>query len=349
MISAYIRKDGYSVRDVREYTKNKIKLSELLEFLEIEEYSELVAVVRELVEDEKLKAIKSSGLNGKRPALYLSYRIIREKEENQEWREELLYLMPKLDPDYYLKNPDKYKKDREYVLLLNDYLMKQADRLETVVSRNERSFEIFHREKYLLNEGGETLLKNLCFPIEQLNIYETSEPIAYYAKHKEVPQTVLFIENKDTFYSMRKYLIEGNEFICGKRIGTIIYGAGKRVNRSLNDFDTSVEPFVLHDKNEYLYFGDLDYEGIVIYEKLYEKLKDVCCIQPFEEAYRKIVEKVSIFDLPRTKEGQNRNLQGIFEQFIDPDLRTKMNQILESGRYIPQECLVSSDFCEEKI
>ena len=31
-----------------------------------------------------------------------------------------------------------------------------------------------------------------------LNLYETSEPLAYYTDTKEIPQNILLVENKDT-------------------------------------------------------------------------------------------------------------------------------------------------------
>lgn len=56
--------------------------------------------------------------------------------------------------------------------------------------------------------------------------------------------------------------------IFGMEIGTVIYGAGKGILRSFEDFQFCVEPHINHSANEILYFGDLDYEGIGIYERL---------------------------------------------------------------------------------
>lgn len=332
------------MRNLLEYKKNKIDLYELQEYLKIEEYPKLVTVVYELIEQRRLKGIKASGMNGKRPSLYNSYKIVREKESVPDYKEELLFLSPKLDNSYYLKHPEKYHVDRTFVQRLSQYFEKEYDKLAISESFNERSFEIFFREKYLIKEGGKTLLKNLGISLDELNLYETTEPIAYFSNYKTVPQTILFIENKDTFYSMRKYLLEGNETILGKRIGTIIYGAGKRVWSSLNDFNISVEPYMLHVDNEYLYFGDLDYEGLLIYEKLYELMKKERCVKPFVAAYQKMIEKTRNIPLPSTKEGQNRKIRGSFEDAFTKEAFVPMKKILEEEKYIPQESLVSADF-----
>jgi hypothetical protein len=64
-----------------------------------------------------------------------------------------------LDNDYYLRNMEAYRKDRLFVLQLNDYLKDKRDNLLDSVSCNERSFEIWGREKFLLREGGIRILK----------------------------------------------------------------------------------------------------------------------------------------------------------------------------------------------
>lgn len=332
------------MKKMKDYPKNKITLLEIQELLMIEEYPEVVNAVTQMVGEGMIKPIKSSGSNGKRPSLYNTYTIIREKEENPEWIDELRYLSTKLDNNYYIKHLRQYAKVREYVLLINRYMETQSECLEWEESVNERSFEIFQREKFIAEEGGKTLLKNLNLTFEQLNIYETSEPLAYYSKEKSIPQNIVFIENKDTFYSMRKYLLEGNSTIFGQKIGTLIYGGGKRILRSLKDFHVSAEPYMLDERNEYLYFGDLDYEGIGIYEALYEEMKSERIVRPFVEAYIRMIEKTEHMELPMTKKGQNRTSLGIFEGFFNQTELEKIHTILQSDRYIPQESLVCRDF-----
>lgn len=180
------------MKNIKNYPKNKITLLEIQEFLLIEEYPKVVKAVTQMVGEGIIKPIKNSGSNGKRPSLYNTYTIIREKEENPEWIDELRYLSTKLDNDYYLKHLKQYTKVREYVLLMNRYMETRSESLQWEESVNERSFEIFQREKFITEEGGKTLLKNLNLTYEQLNIYETSEPLAYYSKEKSIPQKIVF-------------------------------------------------------------------------------------------------------------------------------------------------------------
>lgn len=219
---------GKHMRYITDFDKNKITLEELQAFYRITTYMELIEKVYELIQKGQITPIKNSKLNGKKPALYQAYRIHRISKDNNKLVEELTYqLVFMLGNDYYLRNIESYREDRLFVLQLNDYLKDKRDNLLDSVSYNERSFEIWGREKFLLREGGIRILKNLGLTPEVLNVYDTTEPLAYYSHHKEVPQKILILENKDTFYSMRRHLISGSTTILGTQIGTLIYGAGK--------------------------------------------------------------------------------------------------------------------------
>lgn len=63
--------------------------------------------------------------------------------------------------------------------------------------------------------------------MEALNVYRTTEPLSYYTHTRNTPQNILILENKDPFFSMRNYLLNGHTEIFGAEIGTLIYGAGK--------------------------------------------------------------------------------------------------------------------------
>lgn len=254
-------------------------------------------------------------------------------------------MSPLLDVSYYLKHLSKYEEEREAVLLLNEYL-KRRSKEEIFVSLNERSFEIWGREKYLKQEGGMTLLKRVGLPLEALKVYETVTPVAYYVQHKKVPQTVLIVENMDTFYSMRQHLMEGNQQIAGREIGTLIYGAGKQIVKGFGTFMALGEAYLREAGNVFLYFGDLDYEGISIYESLAERGKPEYEITLFTTLYEKMLDrsKEMEIDLPQMKEKQNRvDILDFLSAFTVKDAET-IQRLLEIGYYIPQEILSRKDF-----
>lgn len=324
----------------------RITLEQLIKPYADKSYAEQCRYVREMLDSGRVRPLKASGANGKTPALYLEYWLMEEQKNYEELREELTYqLVPLLSVDYYMNHPAAYEQDRKWVLLLNKYLKERRELLESRESVNERSFEIWNREKFLTREQGKRILKRCGQEMDFLKVYETTEPLSYYSHTRDVPQKLLILENKDPFYSMRQHLIAGNHKILGESIGTLIYGAGKRILKSFQDFDLCVEPYMKAEGNRIFYFGDLDYEGIGIYESLAGLCRDSWKIVPFVPAYDAMMKKAGqCGDLPEMKERQNRNIRDEFFSYFTPESAEAMRRILEAGRYIPQEILNISDF-----
>ena len=324
----------------------RVALEQLLGSRQNLSYPEQYEYIRRRLEQGVIRPLLASGTNGKKPALYREYWLVEEKKDYSELEEELKYRMiPQISVDYYLKHLENYEHDRAWVLLLNDYMREQQSRLSYSESLNERSFEIWGREKFLLKEQGKKILKRCGLSQEDLNVYSTTEPLAYYSHTREIPQNLLILENKDTFYSMRRSMLEGNEEIFGVKMGTLIYGAGKGILRSFRDFDLCVEPYMKNPENRIYYFGDLDYEGIGIYEKLAGMFEKRWKIEPFCPAYEAMLRKArETKQLPDTKEQQNRNIDTLFFSYFTETQVQEMKQILESDAYIPQEILNITDF-----
>ncbi len=270
----------------------RITLAELLGRTKSQDYSEQYTEIMDLIARGRLRPVKASGINGKKPALYREYWVTEPQKDYSGLEEELKYrLVPLISVDYYLNHPETYEEERDYVLALNEYLRSSRELLEKSESVNERSFEIWGREKFLSRGPGRRVLKHCGIGEELLNMYGTAEPFAYYAHTRDVPQNILILENKDTFYSMRRALLNGKTAICGMETGTLIYGAGKRVIRSFQEFDLCAEPYMKQERNRMYYFGDLDYEGIGIYENLAGMFLPVKEIKPFLPAYEAMIEK----------------------------------------------------------
>lgn len=308
-------------------------------------YGIFAKYIEALREKEILEPVQSSKTNGKKPALFQKYRILSERKDVDIYMEELKYkICPKLDISYYVKHIETYIKEREWVLALNRFLIEQPQQLETVISKNERSFQIWCYEKFLDKEG-KNVLKHLKFPMEQLNIYTASEPLAYFSYEKNIGQNVLLIENRDTFCTIRRLMLEQGNILFGIPIGTVVYGAGKRMYKSYQDFDLSVEPYVSDRSNTILYFGDMDYEGIGIYEKVYEILSTKYEVKLFVNVYKRMLEKAQLcITLPDMKEKQNNNVKDFFFHAFTREEQEKMKSILKDGKYIPQEILHAGDF-----
>lgn len=337
---------GEKMKRLVQFKKKIIDLEELNKLYRLENYGLLYEKVIQLVESGGLEPVKASGLNGKHPALYKRYRIVQVEKDRSSYVEELTYEMSTLlDVSYYLNHLDKYEEVRQEILLLNHYLKQRKDEA-LYVSLNERSFEIWGREKYLKQEGGMTLLKKLGLPLKELKVYETVTPVAYYVQHKNVPQNVLIVENMDTFYSMRQHLMAGKSQIGGEKIGTLIYGAGKQIVKGFDTFMALGEAYLRHEGNNFLYFGDLDYEGISIYEHLAQRVRNQYTIKLFTVLYEKMLDKSKqmVASLPQMKEKQNKISLDDFLAHFESQQAKVMQTLLEKGEYIPQEILSRKDF-----
>ena len=324
--------------------KIRITWNELQELLDIEDYKLLVKEIELLVNDNTLKKVGSKK-NGRYPQLYSKYEVVKPEKDYTYIITEINNINDKLNKSFYLRNPESYIVNRNDILMINNYITNSIHLLDTKISINERSFEIFWKEKYLKEKGVKSILKNLGLNEDFLNYYETTEAIAYYSINKKMPQNILIIENKDTFYSIRKYLKETGSTVFGVEISTVIYGAGKGRLPSFNEINEYTESHIANPQNTFYYFGDLDYEGISIFENYVEKNKSYMDIQPFTRAYEYILEKSknNIDMLPLTKEGQKNNLKGAFFQYFDAKFSLKILDILDRRKYIPQEALNYND------
>ena len=311
-------------------------------------YQELYEKVMLLIEQGKIKPVKAAGKNGKKPALYKEYWLLLEQEDNSVYLEELYYLyLPMIKTDYYLHHLEEYKTDRKWLICLNQYLKTRKEELEFSQSINERSFAIWKREKFLKEEQGKKILKRCGLSLKELNLYQTTEPMSYFAASRETPQNLLIVENKDTFYSMRKHLLDQRGEILGCAVSTLIYGADKGILRSFMNFALCAEHYMTDGQNGIFYLGDLDYEGIGIYEKLTLSFGENRRILPFLQGYEKMLQKaeeIDIEELPSMKEGQNKQIGNTFLQYFDADQVKQMQIILKAGKYIPQEILSGKDF-----
>ena len=333
-----------------ESNKNKttIKWTELQEILGIDDYLEFTNVTKSLVNSNIISGMGCT-FNGRKPVLHSKYRFIKEDIDYSKFIEEIDYtLTPKIDKSYLKKNIKYYIENRENIIKINNFILFNSDRLNISISINERSFQIFGKEKEL--KKSKSLIKKLGIEEDFFNYYETSEPIAYYSVNRETPQNILIIENKDTFYTIRKYLKEKNEDVLGLKIDTVIYGGGKSKIPSLKEFKYYTEDYISNPNNSFYYFGDIDYEGIVIYESYKNKTLEEIDLKPFTPAYEYIVDKCFSFlnTLPITKEGQNKNIGDAFFINFDENYKNKILSILQDNKYIPQEALNYEDLINYK-
>lgn len=157
----------------------------------------------------------------------------------------------------------------------------QTGKADIPLSVNERSLQIFGNEKYLASPECQSILKKYHLSLGLFNVYQTPEPFIYYHSMFE-SKDALIIENKDTWYTMRKVLMETGS-ICGMRFSALIYGEGRKIQSSFSYIE-SEDTRDIHQIDQFYYFGDIDSSGIDILYKLIQLYPSYRII-PFEIGY----------------------------------------------------------------
>lgn len=337
--------------------RKKLSLEKIDDFYKFRDYATKYNTIKDLESEGTVTPIQNSGTNGQNPPLHKQYWLKKKAvdlSKIDQVRDTFRYKYYNFDGHFYLDlkniNAGFFDEDEADIAMLHDYVTKHADRFNVKISRNERSFDIWGKEKYLDNNGhGRTVCQRLGYNLDNLHFYTTNVPLPYYTRQNpKTPQTVLFLENNSPFYGMRAHLQTGETTIFGVDIDTLVYGGGKNISSSYKDLAQSVYPDVANVENTFLYYGDLDKEGIRIYADLAKKAADRFKVQPFIPAYEKMIEKAERDGKPLepSKEKQYASDVDIelFYQFFDEKTQGKMKKIIAEGVYIPQEILNGADF-----
>jgi Uncharacterized protein conserved in bacteria C-term(DUF2220). len=324
--------------------KNMVSEKELEHLIGIRNYEDFAREVGRLVQQNVIKPVKSkkSGTNGRIPPLYNKYRIIRNETDYTKALEEIKLLNPRLNVTGYLEKPVLFEKHGKLLLRLSDYLWTKAALLNGPMSQNERSLSIWGFEKLLGQKEAliEDILKFNGLNNDDLNYYNTPEPFIEYVHERTNPMNILIIENKDTWFSLRKVMLEtGLNRFLGIDIHALLYGEGRKITGKNGRIDEYDKQWYHGNKNMYYYFGDMDYEGIQIYFDL-KSYNTAADIRLFKEAYLMMVRFADGCTLPISADRRNRagSFSGFLEYFPEEEAG-KIGKILESGRYIPQEII----------
>ena len=143
-------------------------------------YATFVDSINTLCAEESLQPVKASGTNGRTPSLYNKYRKVS-NGVGEESQLKLLGMHPLIKSEAYRKSPQAYAEDQKYLLALDTFLKNtyQKETLKEAISVNERSFQIFHNEKFLLSQQGRSFLQRVGLNLTELDCYVTCEPFFY--------------------------------------------------------------------------------------------------------------------------------------------------------------------------
>ena len=317
-------------------------------------YANFEYILKQLCARGVLEPVKASGTNGRNPLLYNRYRKVSLRLE-QGLRLNLINLHSFIRSAAYSKSPQAYTEDQRYILALDAFLKDphQRESLGESISVNERSFQIFNDEKFLLSDRGRIFLQRIGRTLTDLSCYITTEPFFYIdyrskqsaGDHLAPSYTALIIENKDTFYSIKRFWQSGKRCIGGVTFDLLIYGEGRKIVGSFA-FAQEIAGLTLETMRVY-YFGDLDPEGIDIFGSLVAVFP-LFTIEPFAYCYQELI-RLYGRDAPLRREKEQK-LRAVHEEtfltYFSPELGQEIQTIIHSKRYIPQEGLSYAFFAQ---
>jgi len=328
----------------------RITEKQIRELSQVRDYGEYYDLVLELIREGMLDPVKSSGSNGMNPPLYKRYRLIKPQDDFGSLIPEIRKLHSVFNIEGYLDNPARYVEHMELLLLIDHFIKNRTELIMEAVSINERSFQIFCREKALRDDK---VVKGILSFNEGLrdvlNYYDTPEPFfthnifSYYEMGQAENVNVLIIENKDTWYTLRRLMSPDNNTLFGIPFHILLYGEGKKITRrssTLKDYDDATLTGL---KSTYFYAGDIDYEGIWIFNEV-KALNHALDIRLMTPLYEKMLDKSSDVVLPLTKDNQSMPEMDSFLSNFNVPQRDRIMKILNAREYIPQEILNSGDY-----
>lgn len=303
-------------------------------------YLTFVKAMNLLVDQGYIRPIKAWQENGKRPPLSNGYQILEKGVmENKDIERLLTFFHPGIKTTYFIKNQKEYQRYYPYLLALDQFLKEAQDfQKKPPLTLNERSFQIFSQEKWLGSREGSHFLQIISLSYEDLNCYPTYEPFFYYHK-KEIGERVnsLIIENKDTFYSIKKLFLRGCYSFFSRDYNLLIYGEGNKITRSFSYYYELEHLQGL--PASFYYFGDLDPAGISIWYRLTERMdQEVLPAVPFYQALLHH-QREKIPSLKTRQRPLPREVEDAFLSFFPEEDKKILKDFLAKRRYLPQEGL----------
>lgn len=331
---------------LKKYKKKRIELQQIREIACISnmDTESLYRLIKHLEKENILSCVEASGKTGNRLyPLYNKYKINIRNTIDEQTFNEISELHPLLQKSGYLvKNPDVFFQYRNQIRMLNRYFFSQNTGV--AISRKERSYQIFGKEK-LFDKNEKNSLYSLItnLKIEQdLNFYDTPEFwFPDYIPYKDEKMVLLICENKDIWFNIRRKMFEnGMDSVFGVKINGLIYGMGNKITQNEVTFTHYVEMVGLSEDTKFYYWGDIDKEGLYIYQR-FKVLNKHLDISLFVPGYINMINIAKNRDWIEDSESDRQidvNIDEILLNF-DEDYIDYILDIINKNKLIPQEII----------
>jgi len=160
--------------------------------------------------------------------------------------------------------------------------LKNGGRQRPIVPVKERSYELFGDEKRLDSLLNSQLFAEGRLTLELLRCRQVPASLPCVPAAREAKEPWLILENESTFHSFCRL----NRHV--QLHGGIVLGSGIAVLRATEFLAGLLQASADAQANQFLYFGDLDHDGIQIPFSLNQRLRDQFGIQvrPAEQYYQ---------------------------------------------------------------
>ncbi|WP_296822175.1 hypothetical protein [uncultured Megasphaera sp.] len=317
--------------------KKTILLEQMQTWFPKGEYDDFRLAVLQLMQEGCLEAVRNSGTDYgglprkfriNRGALFQSAEVIQ--------RDAIRHaLSARMNLRYYYEQPlPVWQEDFPYICRLSDWMKTGVAR---AVSLQQRSWDIFHDEKYLTGPGM-TLLHRLKLSLSDLKIKEEPDPLMMAVNPATSARTVfhhLVVENKAPYYALVPFL-RGSGFF------SLVFGAGWKITANLKELPRQTGH--ADARHVVWYFGDFNWEGLRIWLGASESASDNLFVQlavPFYQAYLH-------HEAPSGKENQQADeiVLESFVQTVGEPAGLRFRNILVHQRYYPQEALAQDELLQ---
>ncbi len=322
------------------FPKKTITKTELIEMTGIHDEAALYEQLLPCMDSGLLQSIGRKTNGNRRYPVFDKYRILRPEADHSAALAGIASLHSLLQANGALvRHPEWYEKHQDALIQLSSYLFRRpAD--EIPVSRKERSFAVFGEEKQLDDKSFQNVLKSLEITAEMLSFYDTPA----YCFHDYIPShlpemTLLICENKDIWFNLRRRMFEDHaRTLWGTSIDGVVYGEGERICNQDGAL-TEYTHFLGNCQVHYLYWGDIDREGLNIFLRLCRANPDLD-IRLFDRAYCEMLHRAEAIRIPHSADerGNLEEYSSVYALFSEDERQLLQTAITENWR-IPQEII----------
>lgn len=365
------------VEFLKHWKKSRIELDVLQQQCGGISYDEFSSLLRDCLNNGVLLPVKSAGINGQGLPYKFTIAKGRLLSENVAYINKIVQagaFSSLLSFSWYYEQPIKnWEAELPYIRLLDEYL--KAHKKICPAGIQQRSFDIFHDEKWLLEHGD--FPGHVGLTLDQLGIVAQPDPLMlainpvrwqkclselWQKNNQKNNQRERFcyhlaVENKAAYYGLLPYLPE-SPFV------SLILGYGWKIAGNLPQLANQLGQLPV--RHRVLYFGDFDAEGISIWHslmdidsRLLDDQADGCqwgsrdagvadsgaCssiqVELATEFYRAMLNLSPV----RGKVNQQLNQSALaaFGRCFSKNERECWQRILQEGRYYHQEILSSEE------